>query len=103
MFETEVVPFEKIKSLFAAKRIVKVGDIGVYRDVLSVNTSNEDTHPLKYDIFAKVKAVAIYSNLVEIEVIDITTLNSCNDNIKNVISANIPKYIKSRQIKWEGR
>lgn len=103
MSEPEILPFDKFKSFFAPKNIVKVGSVGVYRDLLTITTSNEDTHTLKFDVYVKLKALGIYSNLVEVEIIEITTLNSCDENIENIIRANIPKYIKKRNIKWESQ
>ena len=93
--------FEPLMNLFKKKRVVKTGDVGIYKDVLTISTINDGTHTLYYDIYAKVKAVGIYENLVEIEVIDVMTLNSCNQDITNLINANMPKYIKPKYVKWE--
>lgn len=99
--ENDIVLFDNIKQLFKRKRQINVGDIGIYQDVLSISTLNDGTHTLNYDIYAKIKALAIYENLIEIEIIDVTTLNACNDEVKTLIDSNMPKYIKPKYIKWE--
>lgn len=90
-----------IFSFFKKKRIVRVGDVGIYKDVLSINTTNDGSHTMYYDIYAKVKAVGIYDNLIEVEVIEISTFNACSDDIMNLINSNMPKYIKPKLVKWE--
>ena len=97
----EIHLVDKIKNTFKKPRVIRVGDVGIYQDVLTVNTINDGTHSLYYDIYAKVKALAIYENLVEIEVLDVVTLNSCNQEIKSIIDTNMPKYIHPKYIKWE--
>lgn len=99
--ENDMVLFDNIKQLFKRKRQINVGDVGIYQDVLSISTLNDGTHSLNYDIYAKVKALAIYENLVEIEMIDVTTLNACDEDVKTLIDANMPKFIKPKYIKWE--
>ena len=87
-------------SLFKKNKNVKVGDTGVFKDILSVNTTNDGTHTTYYDFYVKVKALGVYENLVEIEVLDISTYNACSEDITNLIVTNIPKYVKSKLIKW---
>lgn len=83
------------------KPIIKIGSIGIYQDVLSINTTNNGTYPVNYDMFVKVKAVGLFDGLVEIEIIDIDTINHCNDDIKTMIRTNMSKYIQPKFIKWE--
>jgi hypothetical protein len=99
--DNDIVLFDNIKKLFKKKKPINVGDIGIYQDVLSLNTLNDGTHTLNYDICAKVKALAIYENLIEIEIIDVTTINACKEDVKTLIDSNMPKYIKPKYIKWE--
>ena len=99
--ENIVVFFNYIKRLLIRPNTVKVGDIGIYQDVLSINTLNDDTHSLNYDIYAKVRALGIYKNLIEIEIIDVTILNACNEDVETLIDTNMPKYIKPKYVKWE--
>lgn len=89
-----------IVSLFKKKKVVKAGDVGVYKDVLSVGTTNDGSHTTYYDFYVKVKAVGVYDNLIEIEVMDISTYNACGEDIFNLITTNIPKYVKPKHIKW---
>ena len=81
--------------------VVQVGDIGIYQDVLTIDTINDGTHSLKCDIYIKIKAIAVYDNLIEVEVVDTFTLNTSQTDVKKLIDANIPKYIKPKYIKWE--
>jgi len=99
--DDDILLFENIKKLFKPKKPISVGDIGIYQDVLTIDTMNDGIHSLKYDIYTKVKALAIYENLVEIEIIEVSTINSCNDDVKSLINTNMPKYIKPKYIKWE--
>lgn len=93
---------DKLREIFRLKKKkVNVGDLGVYLDVLSIDAVNDRTHSLKYDVYSKVKAIAIYDNLVEIEVVETSTINSCNQDIKQLIDKNIPKYINPKYIRWE--
>ena len=101
MHNDEIPVLDGFLNMFKKKRVVKKGDIGIYKDVLTISTINDGTHTLYYDIYAKVEAVGVYENLVEIKVIDVMTLNSCNQDITNLINANMPKYIKPKYIKWE--
>jgi hypothetical protein len=82
-------------------QVVKVGDIGIYQDVLTIDTINDGTHSLKCDIYIKIQAVAVYENLIEVLVLDTFTLNTSQTDVKKLIEANIPKYIKPKYIKWE--
>lgn len=68
---------------------------------MTVKTNNIETSSLYYDIFVKIKAVGVYKNLIEIETMDIFTINASNQNVLSLIEANIPKYIHPRQVKWE--
>lgn len=80
---------------------VEVGDVGIYQDVLTIDTINDGTHSLKCDIYVKVKATSVFENLVEVEVMDTFTLNTSQTDVQNLIKANIPKYIKPKYIAWQ--
>ncbi len=99
--DQEIMLWESIKNWFKPKRKVKRGDIGIYQDVLNVNTLNDGTHSMNYDMYIKVRAVAVFQNLVEIEVIHVMTTNSHHNEVKDLVNANIPKYIKPKYVKWE--
>ena len=97
-FEQNIITIIK-KTLKPHK--IKVNDVGIYQDVLTIDTINDGTHSLKCDIYIKIKAIAVYDNLVEVEVLDTFTLNTSQTDVENLIKANIPKYIKPKYIKWE--
>lgn len=97
----EFVFIDYLKDLFRKKRIPQVGDMGIYKDVLTITTINDGTHALYYDIYAKVRVIGAYNNLVELEIISITTLNASNNDITSVINANIPKYLHPKYVRWE--
>lgn len=97
----EIPLFENLKALFKKRKHISIGDIGVYQDAFTVDMANDSIHTARYSIFVKVKAVAIFENLVEVEVVEITIMNSCNENIDALIKANMPKYINPKYIKWE--
>jgi len=100
-YNNDIELIVSFKSLFRRKRRPKVGDVGIYKDVLTINTSNEGTHQLFYDIFAKVRVIAIYEDLAELEIVEVTNLNAGNQEISSVINANIPKFLSPNRVKWE--
>ena len=99
-YNNDVEILETFKNLFKKKRRPKIGAIGIYNDVLTINTSNEGTHQLFYDIFIKVKVINLFENLVEIEVIDKFVMNTTDQELQNIINRNIPKYLNPKNIKW---
>lgn len=99
MSELPIIEF--FQNLFKKKQPIRVGDIGIYQDVMTVNTINDGNHSLYYDIYAKISAVAIYHNLIEIKVIDVFTFNPSSHDVKELIDSNMPKYIHPKYIKWE--
>lgn len=86
---------------FGKKQTVNLDDVGIYQDVLIIDTLSDGNKSIKYEFFVKVKAVGIYQNLIEIEIIDVSTSNTCNDDLVNVVVDNIPKFIKPDLIQWE--
>lgn len=81
--------------------IVTNGDLGIYHYVWGCDTIHEDSHGLKYDVYAKIKAVEIYDNLIEIEVIDIKVNDSASAEIQGIIKNNFPKYVNPRYVRWQ--
>jgi len=100
-YSKEMLLSDIIKSFFKKTREIHVGDTGIYKDVLAMNTTNDVNNTLNYIIFTKVKAVALYDDLVEVEILETSILNSCDENVKSLINNNIPKYMNPRHIKWE--
>ena len=101
LHKREIDFFGWIKELFTNKNRLEKGDIGIYKDVLSLDTSNDVNNVINYIIHAKVKIIAIYEDLVEVETVEITITNVCNEHIKSLIEDNMPKYINPKFIKWE--
>lgn len=88
-------------NFFKKKQIINVGDVGIYQDVIILDSLNDGNKSIKYEFFVKVKAVGVYDDLVEINVISVSTSNTCNEDLINVVVDNIPKFIDPKLIKWE--
>jgi len=99
--KSDVNLYEMFKGFFGKAPKINVGDVGIYQDVLTVDTINDGTHSMKYDIYIKVKAIGVYNNLVEIEIMDEFILNTSNHDVEALVKRNIPKYIKPKYIQWE--
>jgi hypothetical protein len=97
--ELNIVMF--FRELFKKTRIVDVGDLGIYHFVWGCDTINEDSHGLKYDVYAKVKAASSYDSLVEVDVVDIKINDSASVEIQNIIKNNFPKYVNPKYVKWQ--
>ena len=97
----EIPFFENIKAFFKKRNPIRIGELGIYQDALTIDMANDGVHTSRYTTFVKVKAVGIYDNLVEVEVVEITIMNSCNTHVDELIRANMPKYINPKYIKWE--
>ena len=92
---------ENMFNIFRKKPVIHPNDIGIYRDTILVDTINDGNKTIKYEFFAKVKAISVYSNLVEIEILDISMSNSCSVDVSNIIEDNIPRFIEPKFIQWE--
>ena len=89
------------KNLFRKPKIVLPGDLGIYHYVWSCDTYHEDSHGLKYDVYAKLKAVDVYDNMIEVDVIDIKITDSASTEIQNIIKNNFPKYVNPKYVRWQ--
>ena len=89
------------KPLYRAKPKVSVGDIGIFRNVFTFDTLNDDNHAVKYDVYMKVRTIAVFTGLVEVEILDVYTVNTCNQDIKTLIDSTKPKYVNPDSIRWE--
>lgn len=98
--EYDISFVDKIRKLFKKPRQVLVGDLGIFHEVVSYGTRTDISHDLTYDVFAKIKAVEVYDNLVEIEVINLKISDSVSVDIVNLITNNFPKYINPKNINW---
>lgn len=93
--------FNFIKHLFKKPKCVNIGDLGIYHYIWSCDTFHEDSHGLKYDIYAKIKAIDVYESLIEVEVVDIKINDSVSTDIQNIIKNNFPKYVNPKYVKWQ--
>ena len=89
------------KRRFKKRHIVAIGDLGIYHNVASFDTLNDNNHGLTYDIYAKIRAVEIYDSLVEVEVVSIKISDSVSQDIINLITNNFPKYLDPKKVKWQ--
>ena len=80
---------------------VRVNDIGIYKDTVVLDTINDSNRTIKYEFYAKVKAVSVFEDLVEVEIVRISTSNSCSQDIINIVMDNIPQFLDPKLIKWE--
>lgn len=98
--DEDLVFLYRIKKLFKKKRKVIKGDLGVYHDTLTFNTMSNPNRSVHYDIYVKVKAVEIYDDLVEVEVIDVMISESVSEDMCNFIKNDNLKYLKPSDVKW---
>ena len=89
------------KKWFGKKRKISVDDIGVYKYIFLMDTVNEASHSHKYNIFTKIKAVHVYDELVEAELVDFHVNEPMTEDVLAVIKKNFPKYINPKLIQWE--
>ncbi len=99
--ENDLVAIDKIKNWFKKPRKIKKDDLGVYHETFAIDTNAEGFHTIKYDVFLKIKVIAVYENIVEVEILDIKILDSVNSDIMNIIKATLPKYVNRKNVKWE--
>lgn len=83
------------------KQPIQTNDIGIYRDVVIIDTLNDGNKSLKYEFFVKVRAIGVYNKLVEIEILDISTSNTCNQDVYSIVQDNIPRFLNPNLIQWE--
>lgn len=94
--------WENFKAFFKKDPVVSPGDLGIYYYIWTFGTINEDSHEFKYDVYAKVKAVEVFDNLIEIEIVgDVKINDSASTDIQNIIKNTFPKYVNPKYIKWQ--
>jgi len=101
MYQEELITIKSFLKIFKKKKEIKSGQMGIYQDILTLSSYNDFGTPVKHHIFIKIRVVAVFGNLVEIEVIDICSNETINNDFKKIIEKNIPKYVLSKYIKWE--
>ena len=99
--EYDITIIDKIKRLFKKPKQVNVDDLGIFHEVISFGTRTDMSHDLIYDVFAKIKVVAVYDNLVEVQVINLKVSDSVSQDITNLITNNFPKYVNPKNVSWE--
>ena len=99
--EFDVTIIEKIRRWWKAPRVINVGDLGIFHEVVSFGTRVDVSNDLTYDVYAKIRAVEVYDNLVEIEVINIKISDSVSQDIVNLITNNFPKYVNPKTVSWQ--
>ena len=85
---------KKIKNL-------KVGDVGIYHDILTYYNQNDTGDAVKHNVFTKVKIIAIYQDLVEVEVLDTELSDSVHPCVAELAKTNISKYVNPKNVKWQ--
>lgn len=94
----DIVLFSQLCNLFKKKRKVKVGDLGVYHDICGYIPLGS-TRNINYDVYIKVKAVEVYENLVEVEVLNVKIQES--EDMCNFIKEDNIKYLKPSDVQWQ--
>lgn len=97
----EVILFVKLRNLFKRKPKVKKDDIGIYTDMFSHTTIGNSTHLTNYDVNIKVKAVAVFDGLVEVEVISLNINEAISEEVEKLIRHDKLKYLDPNKVKWE--
>jgi hypothetical protein len=86
-----------------SKRIknLKVDDVGIYHDVLTYYNQNDTGDAVKHNVFTKVKIVAVYQDLVEVEVIHTELSDSVHPCVAELAKTNISRYVDPKNVKWQ--
>lgn len=92
---------EKFRNLFKRKRKVNAGDLGVYEDTLTFTSIGNTSRAIHYDVFIKVKAIEVYDDLVEVEVVDVTISEAASEDTCKFIKHENLRYIKPSKVKWQ--
>jgi|688.fasta_scaffold2691735_2 hypothetical protein len=100
MYYENEISLKKFLSIFKKEKKIFVGQVGVYQDILTLSSYNDGLTPVKFDVYAKVKAIGVYDNLIEIELIDLYSFKTMSDDFKALIEKNMPKYVLSKHVKW---
>lgn len=96
--DNDVILFSWFRNLFKKKRIVEVGDLGVYHDICGYIPLGS-TRNIHYDVYIKVEAIEVYENLVEVKVLD-TKIHESEDMCNFIKHDNI-KYLKPSDVQWK--
>ena len=97
----DISVFQQLKKYFKKTKDVAVGDIGIYQYIWSIDTYHDTTHSIKYDVFAKVKALEVYDNLIEIQLLNLKITDFAPTEVTDLITKNFPMYINKKHVKWQ--
>lgn len=98
---SELVFFDKIRRLFKRKRKVKKGDLGIYEETLSFTSIGNSSRTIHYDIFIKVKALEVFDDLVEVEVVSVNTTDTAHIDTCQLMNTENLKYLDPSKVKWQ--
>jgi len=98
---TEIIFLERVLSLFKRKKNIRVGDLGIYHEMLNFTTIANIHNAVSYDVFIKVKVLEVYDNLVEVEVLDVNISSSVSEDVSNFVKHESIKYLKPKDVKWK--
>lgn len=101
MYHENEFSLKKLLSVFKKERKICIGQIGIYQDILTLSSCNDGLTPVKFDVYAKVKSIGVYDNLIEIELIDLYSSKTMSDEFKILIEKNMPKYVLAKNVKWD--
>lgn len=92
---------KRFLNLFKKPITVKVGDIGIFQDVLTFYTSNQNADVIRHHVFTKIRVVEVYDELVEVEILDLEVANSAPTTFIDLVSTTNTKYLDPRLINWK--
>jgi hypothetical protein len=102
MYKRDATLIELLKQIFCKQQQELFnGQVGIYHYIVAIDTIHEDSHGKKYDIYAKVKIIEIYKDLVEVECVDFKLNDSASQDVINIIKNNFPKYVNPKYVKWQ--
>lgn len=99
--ENDIAFITWLRRRFKKHKAIVKGQLGIYHYIWACDTMNEDSNGLKYDIYAKLKAIEVYEDMIEIELIDIKINDSASQDIINIITNNFPRYVNPKYVKWQ--
>lgn len=80
---------------------IKIGDVGIYHDVLTYYNQNDTGDAVKHNVYTKVRVLEVYHDLVEVEVLDTVISDNVHPCVQELAKTNICKYVSPKSIKWQ--
>jgi len=97
----DIFLFRKLRSKFKKENTIIKGQLGIYHYIWSCETNLENSQTFKYDVFVKIKAIEVYDNVIEVEILDMQINDSANEDVINIIKNNIPTYVNPKYVSWQ--